>query len=349
MKLDRLSPEKKHLLITLGDPLGIGPEIIAKSIYYDALPGNCNYTLIGCRETLMQTAEQLGLELCDSNSNTGSKSKFTWNIIDMPFLNQISSSPYNSLDAIKKEPHLQAGICSMSWVKKAAELCLENKAAGMITGPICKESWNLAGSTQMGHTDLLASMCGLLGHERLLLILGKLRVLHVTCHMSIRDALTMITLERVLESIRIAYKSALSFKNGKNPSIAVCGLNPHAGEAGLMGREEIEIIEPAINEARKEGIHLTGPLPADTIFARARSGEFDMVIAMLHDQGHVAVKTLGSNMGGKRDFRGVNATLGLPFVRTSVDHGVAFDIVGKDLASYGSLVDAARAALKLVG
>jgi 4-hydroxythreonine-4-phosphate dehydrogenase len=215
------------------------------------------------------------------------------------------------------------------------ELVEAGTAAALVTGPINKEALRLAGYPWPGHTELLADLCGV-PEVRMLLVSDRLRVCHVTTHRSLRSAIDAATRERVLGTIRMTAEAGprLGFER---PRIGVAGLNPHAGEGGLFGDEEIREIAPAVADARGEGIEVSGPWPADTLFWRAAEGVFDFVVAMYHDQGHVPVKLSGFD-------EGVNVTLGLPFLRTSVDHGTAFDIAGRGVARWQSMAAAIRVA-----
>jgi 4-hydroxythreonine-4-phosphate dehydrogenase len=225
----------------------------------------------------------------------------------------------------------EAGQIAFEGVERAVALALEGAIDGIVTAPLNKEAIALAGHPYPGHTEILADLTGTRDFAMMLTAL-KLRVVHVTTHVGIRRMLERVTTERVLTTIRLADR-ALRDMGVDAPSVGVAGLNPHAGEGGLFGDEEIRVITPAIQQARAEGIDATGPWPADTLFGRAVAGDFDVAVAMFHDQGHIAVKVLGFETG-------VNATIGLPIVRTSVDHGTAFDIAGTGRATHDSLVEA---------
>ncbi|MGH3588826.1 MAG: 4-hydroxythreonine-4-phosphate dehydrogenase PdxA, partial [Pseudonocardia sp.] len=225
----------------------------------------------------------------------------------------------------------EAGKIAFDGVARAVELALAGDIDGIVTAPLNKEAIALAGHPYPGHTEILAELTGTRDFAMMLTAL-KLRVVHVTTHVGIRTMLEKVTTERVLTTIRLADR-ALRDMGFERPSVGVAGLNPHAGEGGLFGDEEPRVITPAIEKACAEGIDASGPWPADTLFGRAVAGDFDVAIAMYHDQGHIAVKVLGFETG-------VNATIGLPIVRTSVDHGTAFDIAGTGTASADSLVEA---------
>jgi 4-hydroxythreonine-4-phosphate dehydrogenase len=218
-----------------------------------------------------------------------------------------------------------------------------------VTAPVNKEALRLAGCPFPGHTELLAHLTGA-KESRMLLVAEGLRVAHNSTHVSLRRACELANMERVVRSLQIFHEGLKALGFG-NPKIGVCGLNPHAGEHGLFGEEDEAEIRPAIEDARRQGVEASGPYPGDTLFARARAGEFDGVLAMYHDQGHVAVKTLGFQQdpesGTWTSVRGVNVSLGLPIIRTSVDHGTAFEIAGKGIARAESMVDAILLAARM--
>jgi 4-hydroxythreonine-4-phosphate dehydrogenase len=242
-----------------------------------------------------------------------------------------------------------AGRAAAEYITAAVELAKAGTVAGIVTAPINKESIRAAGVPHPGHTEMLAALCG--GPEvAMMLVHADMRVSHVTTHAAVREACKRVTRRRVLSVIRLTH-DALRRMGLPRPRVAVAGLNPHAGESGLFGDEEKREIAPAIRRARRESIDAAGPLPPDTVFARHRAGEFDAVVAMLHDHGHIAVKTVGfrPRRGGGLSSAGVNVTLGLPIIRTSVDHGTAFEIAGKGTADPTSMVEAIRLAAQMVG
>jgi len=229
----------------------------------------------------------------------------------------------------------QAGRAAVAAIERAVAMVGAGDADALVTAPINKEAMRLAGYRWPGHTELLADLCHV-AEVRMMLVNEKLRVAHVTTHRSLRSAIDAATRERVLLTIEMTHEGVRRL-GVTQPRIAVCGVNPHAGENGLFGDEELRQIAPAIADARGRGIDASGPWAADTVFWRAAAGEFDAVVAMYHDQGHVAVKVSGFDDG-------VNVTLGLPFLRTSVDHGTAFDIAGRGIARWQSMAAAIRAA-----
>jgi 4-hydroxythreonine-4-phosphate dehydrogenase len=233
----------------------------------------------------------------------------------------------------------KAGHAAFSYIETAVKLAKEGSIDAICTAPLNKEALHKGGHMYPGHTEILADLTQT-DHYSMMLSSPKLKVIHVTTHMGIIDAINSITPDRVYSVVRMAHDT-LQKSGINNPRIAVCGINPHAGENGLFGNgEEADKIVPAIEKAKREGIHVVGPLPADTLFFLAVRGDYDIVVAMYHDQGHGPIKVLGLEAG-------VNITIGLPIIRTSVDHGTAFDIAGKGIADEGSLIEAIRQAVEL--
>jgi len=304
-----------RLVISSGDPAGVGPEVTIKAIAH--LPtGVAKCIVVGDPGLLKQTARALGL----------------------PTPTQVE--PVGKATHIRTgELSKEAGQAAVDAVKRAVDLINEGKADALVTAPINKEAIRLAGYPWPGHTEMLADLTHA-RDVRMLLTSDRLRVVHVTTHRSLRQAIEAVTRERILRTIELA-ADAGDMLGIHQPRIGVAGLNPHAGEAGLFGDEEQNEITPAVNNAKQKGIDVTGPWPADTLFGRALNGEFDLVVAMYHDQGHVPVKLLGFDAG-------VNISLGLPIIRTSVDHGTAFDISGKGIARWESMGTAIRVAAEIV-
>jgi 4-hydroxythreonine-4-phosphate dehydrogenase len=245
----------------------------------------------------------------------------------------------------------EAGRAAYAYIETAVRLCQEGGIEAMVTAPINKEALAAAGHQHTGHTEILAMLSGT--KDFAMLLMGKeLRVIHVTTHVALRRVPELCTRDRVGRVIGLAQET-MKFLGVARPRIAVCGLNPHAGEDGLFGDEEQREIGPAIEAARRAGLDVHGPLPADTLFSRARGGEFDIVVAMYHDQGHVPVKTLGFTFDQKAGvwtgLSGVNVTVGLPFLRVSVDHGTAFDRAWKGIANPESMIEAIGVAVSMLG
>jgi 4-hydroxythreonine-4-phosphate dehydrogenase len=232
----------------------------------------------------------------------------------------------------------RAGDAAVKFVKRATELAVTEQVDGIVTAPLNKEAINLAGYRYAGHTELLADLTGTRSY-RMMLVVGGLRAVHVTAHVALREVFSLLSVERIVETVALSQQAMRSL-GVDVPRIAIAGLNPHSGEGGLFGDEEIRIIGPAVERGRALGWDVTGPIPPDTLFYRAARGEFDCVVVMYHDQGHIPLKMAGFDAG-------VNVTLGLPIVRTSPDHGTAFDIAGKGVARPESMIEAIRLAVRL--
>ncbi len=312
------------VIVTAGDPLGVGPEVLVKAIKRLRLP----LTVIGSMRSLKRACEACGLDI-----------EFT--PVDEPTLLE-DSVPVIDIDDFGVEgngPTPEGGLHSYLCIRRASELILGGKAEALVTGPVSKEAVNMAGIEFTGHTELLAELAGV-RKTKMLLFLDELRVSHVTTHVALKDVPRLLTEEEIMITVELT--SSFLEKLGESGKIGVSSLNPHAGERGLFGDEEIRVIRPAIEKLIDMGYDVEGPIPADTVFLRAIKGEFKAVVAMYHDQGHIPIKLLGFN-------RAVNVTLGLPYIRTSVDHGTAYDIAGKCLADEGSMVNAIRLAFRLLG
>lgn len=339
----------KLLAITQGDPAGIGPETIAKA-FRDAPDDLRGCFVVGDLATLRRAAQcvqrpgepSLPVALLTEPAQALSVPPRCLPVWQLPGVS--GPQPWGQISA-------EAGRAAADCVVWAARSALRGDIAGLVTAPLHKEALHAAGVDYPGHTELLqaeaAAHAGVALADmpvRMMLASDELRTVLVSIHVSLRQALDAVTFDNVLQTLRITH-AALLRSLGRAPRIAVAGLNPHAGEGGLFGREEIEYIAPAIAAARAQGLQVSGPLAPDTVFMRARHapghpGEFDVVVAMYHDQGLIPVKYLGVD-------KGVNVTLGLPLVRTSPDHGTAFDIAGQGVADASSLIEAVRMAQKL--
>ncbi|MFN3975302.1 MAG: 4-hydroxythreonine-4-phosphate dehydrogenase PdxA [Dehalococcoidia bacterium] len=320
------------LLITLGDPNGIGPEVVAKALQAPPCPLG-RLVVVGSAPVLEQALRLVGAPL--RPLPIASMETAIWQEGAIPVLD---TEDFRPVDLTPGQVSAKAGAASVGWVLTAGRLCLEGKAAGMATAPINKEAAALAGYKEVGHTELLAHLAGI-ARVWTMLIAGGLRVVHLTTHRSLRQACDAVTRERVLDALRSTHEH-LSRWGIASPRIAVAALNPHASDGGLLGTEEAEHIAPAIAQAQKEGIPCIGPVPADMVFYQAIQGRFDAVLAMYHDQGHIPIKVYGFE-------RSVSVNLGLPFVRTSVDHGTAYDIAWQGKAMATSMWEAIRLAFSL--
>jgi len=307
------------LCITLGDPLGIGPEITARTLdFLQKKKVNISFIVIGSKKAFHKACENL---------NINEKLKYIKEFID-----------YDENIEFFSKPSIVGGSISYKSICKAAELYKNKMVRAIVTAPISKESLHLAGHKFDGHTGLLGSLFNV--EEPYLMLANKIfSTLHVTCHKSLKEAIKLITKEKIVEVINIGYKHMLKVKKTE-PRIAVCGLNPHAGENGIFGTEEINEIIPAVEFLKTKGLNIVGPISPDIIFREAVKKKFDLVIANYHDQGHIPVKLLYFDQS-------VNVTLGVPFIRTSVDHGTAFDIAYRNRASAKNMLNAIFYALKM--
>jgi 4-hydroxythreonine-4-phosphate dehydrogenase len=319
-----------RLAITMGDPAGVGPEIILK-LFKDTPPANC--VVYGDPDWLAQSARMLGYELV-IESLASPNAPLTPQTLPV----------YQACDAVPSDLSLGhvsaiAGKVAYQCVQRAIDDALDGKVRGMVTAPLNKQAIHSAGFDFPGHTEILSHRCGDIP-VAMMLANDVIRVVLVTIHIPLSQVAQTISIELEVQAMRLAFQACVEL-GIPNPRVAVAGLNPHAGESGKFGHEEQKIIEPAIKLARELGIDASGPWPGDTIFGRARQGEFDVVVAQYHDQGLIPVKYLGLDQG-------VNVTIGLPFVRTSVDHGTAFDIAGQGIASAASLKQAVDMARTLI-
>ncbi len=314
----------------MGDPCGIGPEIIAK-MYADPAPLPPTLVL-GDEVLILRAVRLLDLPLTLQVIHSPEEFRPTPNTINVISLSHLPEDlPFGQLDA-------RAGKAAFDYIHAGIDLALQKRIRAIVTAPINKEALRLADIHYPGHTEILADFSGTEDFA-MMLMNNDLRVILVTIHVSLREAIEQLTVERELMIIRLAHR-AMTQLGIVQPHIAVAGLNPHAGEHGLFGSEDEQIISPAIQQAQAEGIEASGPWPGDTVFMHARQGRFDIVVAQYHDQGLIPVKYLGVD-------EGVNVTVGLPFVRTSVDHGTAFDIAGTGKASHASLRVAVEQAVLL--
>jgi 4-hydroxythreonine-4-phosphate dehydrogenase len=321
----------KKIVITMGDPGGIGPEVIVKALYCAEIRDFCMPLIVGKRIAIEEAINLLKLPV-------------RLNIIKSPEecrseIGTIELIDTGSIKGFEKgRPTAENGKACVSYIKKAVELALNKKVDGIVTAPISKEALKMAGFKWPGHTEMLAELTNTADYT-MMLVGGPLKVILVTIHTSIRSVPDMITRENVSKTILLA-KRACDMMGIKNPRIVVAGLNPHTGESGIFGDEEIREIIPAIENAEKQGIPVTGPYPPDTIFHKAYKDEVDIVVCMYHDQGLIPLKMIAFD-------KGVNVTVGLPIIRTSPDHGTAYDIAWKGIASPSSMLEAIKLAARL--
>jgi 4-hydroxythreonine-4-phosphate dehydrogenase len=323
------------IAMTMGDAAGIGPEVIMKSLAHADIYDLCRPLVIGDTRRLQKAGRIVGTELVvrSLTQDQIEDALYTAGTVDCIDLKLIPDDlPWSKLSAI-------AGDAAFRYMEIAAKLAISGKIQAICTAPLNKEALHAGGHKFPGHTEMLAALTGT-PEVSMMLSTPKMRVIHVTTHIGLIDAIAKIEPKLVERTIARGYE-ALRRAGIANPKIGICGINPHAGENGLFGHgEEAEKIEPAVAACRAKGWDVEGPFPADTLFFRAQRGDFDLVVAMYHDQGHGPVKVLGLESG-------VNITIGLPVIRTSVDHGTAFDIAGSGKAEEGSMIQAILQAIQL--
>jgi 4-hydroxythreonine-4-phosphate dehydrogenase len=315
-----------RLVVTMGDPVGIGPEIVVRAFERGELAD----AVVAGDEAVLRRAGAAMTALLDSPADAALVPRGCLPVLAVPGLPAgLAKLPWGHVDA-------RAGAAAARCIEHAVHCVRGGRADAIVTAPLHKEALAAAGVRYPGHTEMLQALATAPGAPpppvRMMLANDELRVVLVSVHVSLREAIEAVSFDAVLQTLRIAHAAAAGFL-GRAARIAVAGLNPHAGEGGLFGDEEVRFIAPAVAAAQHEGIAASGPFAPDTVFMRARRGEFDLVVAMTHDHGLIPVKYLGVEQG-------VNVTLGLPFVRTSPDHGTAFDIAGRGLADPSSLLAA---------
>lgn len=336
---------KTILGITMGDPSGCGPEITVRALAHPSIYERCRPLVIGdikCMRDALRITGHMELKLNRVAKPAEGKYKFgTIDVLHMELIDW-DKFEYGKVSAM-------CGNAAFQCVKRVIELAMAGEVDATVTNALNKEAMNLAGHHYNGHTEIYAHYTGT-GKYSMMLAHNGLRVVHVSTHVSLREACDRVKKQRVLDVIQIADKACRDL-GLIDPKVGVCGLNPHAGEGGMFGREEIEEITPAIEEARVEGINALGPLPPDTAFSKALGGWYDIVVCMYHDQGHIPLKVVGFVYNSEENrwdaVAGVNITLGLPIIRASVDHGTAFDQAGTGNANELSLVNAMDYAIEM--
>ena len=329
----------KPLALTLGDPAGIGPEIVVKALAHDAVLRN-QVVVVGDPLALQDVLSRYAPGFHIKRVNLRTELAELAELPEPPELHEhdIALHAVASLNAL---PALgvvsaEAGRAAFDAIVEATTLSLEGHSCGLATAPINKLALRAAGVAEPGHTEILARLSGLEGTHRFAMMFASehLQVVLATIHLPLSEAIKALTPELIFEKIQLTHQAG-KWLGKLNPKIAVAGINPHAGEGGMLGSDEARVLMPAIQKARAYGFNVTDPLPPDTVFMRARTGEFDVVLAMYHDQGLIPVKLLGLDSA-------VNVTIGLPFLRSSVDHGTAFDIAGRGVASPENLLHVLR-------
>jgi 4-hydroxythreonine-4-phosphate dehydrogenase len=328
--------DRPRLAITMGDPAGIGPEIVLRGLAAEGPKRPHRPLLVGSLDVFDRANRACGLGL-DLRSVDPLQDTTTGDgdIIDVVDLGPVDGLRHGVIDA-------RHGAAAVQAIEHACALALDGTVQGIVTAPINKEALKAAGSPHPGHTEMLAVLLGRNPAEVVtVFVLDEMRVFFLSRHLSLADAITWLTVDRVLDGIQRTH-DLCAVIGRPSPHIALAALNPHGGENGLHGREEMDVLAPAVEQARARGIDVVGPVPADSVYYQSRLGRYDAVISLYHDQGHIATKTV--------DFFGtVSATLGLPVIRTSVDHGTAFDIAGTWVADGRGQVAACRVAAELAG
>jgi 4-phospho-D-threonate 3-dehydrogenase / 4-phospho-D-erythronate 3-dehydrogenase len=335
---------KPIIAITMGDPASIGPEIAVKALLENKIHAICKPLLVGDAKVVDQIISLLKLPATIHAIKAVKEAAFQPGTIDVLDLDNtdISKLVFGEISAM-------SGNASFEAVKKAIELAMAGEVDATVTGPINKKSINEGGHHFAGHTEIYAHYTGTKKYA-MLLVEDKMKVIHVSTHVSLRQAVDLVKKDRILEVIELLYNGMKSLGE-TNLKIGVAGLNPHAGDNGLFGTEDDGEILPAVTEAIKRGFEVEGPVPPDTMFAKAATGYYGGVVAMYHDQGHIPFKLAGFKWNAEKkqmdSVKGVNITLGLPIIRTSVDHGTAFEIAGKGIASHDAMVLAIESAVQL--
>lgn len=314
--------------ITMGDPAGIGPEIVVGTMLSQEIHDCCRPFVIGSKAIMERAAKVLGKELKYNLIKEPEEAKYEFGTVDI-----METGDYDTDSLVWGEVQKEAGQMAIDWIMKSIQLGMEGRVDAVSTAPIHKRAIKLVGVKEPGHTEIYQHQTNS-PYALTMFSCHKLRVFFVSRHMSLVDAVHYATKEVVLDNI-VNIDKELRNVGIENPCIAVAGINPHNGDNGLFGREEIDELEPAVKAAQEKGINAVGPCPADSVFHIGKSGKFDAILSMYHDQGHIACKTL--------DFqKSVTITWGLPFIRGSVDHGTAFDIAGKGIADCVSLIESTK-------
>ena len=325
------SNKKNRILITMGDVAGVGPEIIVKA--WDEILAFCDPVVVGDPVWLEKAIHLLNKNTKVQIINEPEQATPQSNLISC---NKIKTADLTTVKICNV--NASAGKAAHDYLIQAIDWALEKRASAIVTAPLHKEGLHLAGLDYPGHTEILASRTKAQEHV-MILALPELAVAHVTLHLALRNVFDELSIERIVARAQLL-ENLLTKVLGRTPRIAIAALNPHGSDGGLFGNEEQTIIQPAAILCKQQGMTVSGPIPSDTLFLRASQGEFDGVVAMYHDQGHIALKLLGQR-------RAVNITAGLPIIRTSVAHGTAYDIAWKGMADESSLVSAAKWAVKL--
>lgn len=321
------------LALTLGDPSGIGPEVVVKALAGSQVRSSARMFVVGTEQAVRQAVAETGVDIPVERITEPAQALDSSDMISV-----LSIGDYEGVEFPQGKHSAESGRASHEWVETSAKMCLEGEIDAMVTAPVNKESWQISGAADLGHQEVFKRLTDS-ATVYTMLVSGVLRCMHLSTHKSLPEACAFVTTENVYTAVRITDEH---FKRWgfRNPRIAVAALNPHASDNGLIGDTEAKEIYPAIEMARSNGINATGPHPADSVFNQAIEGMYDVVVVMYHDQGHIPIKIHGFE-------ESVSVNLGIPFIRTSVDHGTAFDIAGKNIAQSTSMVEAIKLAIAL--
>lgn len=327
-------PDKPRIAITMGDPSGIGPEVVAKALIEKRQVYDWSTPfVVGSLRGFDSVREHLPSDVTIRSISSPEEAAGEHMVIDVLNTDGFEDQPFPL-----GEHSVLSGTASHTWVETAAKMCQSGAIDAMVTAPINKESWQMSETSDVGHQEVFRRLSGS-DYVATMLVSGTLRCMHLSTHKPLSEAVAYITRENVLRAIRLTDRHFRDW-GFDPPRIAVAGVNPHASDNGLIGREELDEIGPAVNDARSDGIEATGPVPADSVFNQAIAGRHDVVVVMYHDQGHIAIKVHGFE-------ESISVNLGIPWLRTSVDHGTAFDIAGKWMADETSMIEAIRVATDL--
>jgi len=320
--------DKPLLAVTIGDPSGIGPEVVVKALQDRSMYEIMRPVLVGTVGVVQKALNAINSSDTVIGVDTPADAKCEPGTIEV-----ISPADWEGTAFPVGKHNAGSGTASHLWVEEAAKMCMAGDVEGMVTAPVNKESWFMGGSKDTGHMEVFRRLSGS-SYVATMLVSGAMRCMHLSTHMSVGEAVKYVTTENIMTATRLTQKM---FKEWgfDNPRIAIAALNPHASDNGLIGSEEADEIAPAVAQAIAEGIDASGPHPADTVFNNASAGKYDVVVVMYHDQGHIPIKVYGVE-------ESVTVNLGLPFLRTSVDHGTAFDIAGTGIASEISMIEALK-------
>ena len=321
-------PQKPLLAVTIGDPSGIGPEVVVKALQDRSMYEIIRPVLVGTVNVVQKALDAVGSSDTVVGVNSASEARCEPGTIEV-----ISPADWEGTEFPVGKHDARSGSASHLWVEEAAKMCMTGDVEGMVTAPVNKESWNMGGSKDTGHMEVFKRLSGS-SYVATMLVSGPMRCMHLSTHKSLGEAVKYVTTENIMTATRLTQKMFNEW-GFENPRIAIAALNPHASDNGLIGSEEADEIAPAVKQAISEGIDASGPHPADTVFNSASAGKYDVVVVMYHDQGHIPIKVYGVE-------ESVTVNLGLPFLRTSVDHGTAFDIAGTGIASEISMIEALK-------